>query len=140
MIPSIIARLMDPGTPFRIAGGATDLATVKDAPPQTPAVYVFAGSDRSDKDESIGRKVRQRSTVDISIIIVTSNLAGTHNAAAADDLEELKAFVRGRALGFVPAGALDPLQHVEGELQQAVGGTVWFEDVFTTTRYVKENP
>lgn len=140
MIKSIIARLMDAGTPFRISGGASELAAVKDTPPQTPAVFVFSGADRSEKDLTTGRRVRQRTSVDISVVICTSNLSASHGAAAAEDIEELKTFVRGRVLGFKPEGALDPLQHVEGELQQALAGTVWFEDVFTTTYYVKEGP
>ncbi|MGD9476144.1 phage tail terminator protein [Shinella sp. G-2] len=139
MITSLKTRLLAPGTPFRIAGGATDLATVKDAPPQSPAVYVFCGTDRSEKDGTTRSKVRQRCTVDISVVIVTTNLSAQHNAAAADDVETLKKFVRGRLLGFVPDGALDPLQHVEGEMQQAIAGTVWFEDVFVTTTWLNED-
>lgn len=138
MIQSMLNQLMAPGTPFRISGGATALAAVKDTPPQTPAVYVFVAGERSEKDGRINATVRQKSTVDISVVVVISNLAGTNNAVAADDTETAKAYVRGRLIGFLPSGALDPLQHVEGELQQAIAGTVWFEDVFTTTRYLKE--
>jgi len=68
-------------------------------------------------------------------VIVTSNLSQVNNAAAANDVEVLKAYVRSKLLGFMPEGAADPLEHVEGELQSAIGGTVWFEDVFTTAHY-----
>jgi hypothetical protein len=137
LIQSIINRLMGTGTPFRISGGASALAAVKDTPPQTPAVYVYSARELSEKSDKTGR-VRQRTAVDIGVVIVASNLSGQNNAAAADEVEVLKAFVRGKLVGFLPDDALDPLQHVEGELQQALAGTVWFEDVFTTTHYLME--
>jgi hypothetical protein len=134
MIQSIISRLMEAGTPFRISGGAGQLADVKDQPPQTPAVYAYVASERSEPNDRLGALL-QRTVADIGIVIVTSNLSQVNNAAAANDVEVLKAYVRSKLLGFMPEGAADPLEHVEGELQSAIGGTVWFEDVFTTAHY-----
>ena len=139
MIASIIARLKEAGTPFRIVGGAAELADVKDHPPALPAAYAYEARERSAETELIN-DVFQRTEVDISVVIVTGNLSKANNAAAADDLTNLKIFVRGQLLGFMPAGAENPLMHVEGELQQAVGGTVWFEDVFITAYYQESQP
>lgn len=134
MIASIIARLKEAGTPFRIVGGAADLADVKDHPPSLPAVYVYEARERSEQNERING-ILQRTACDIAAVIVTGNLSKVNNAAAAGDLKSLKDHVRGKLLGFLPDGASDPLVHVEGELQQALGGTVWFEDVFATAHY-----
>lgn len=134
MIQSIIDRLMEPGTPFRMAGGASELAAVKDVPPATPAVYVYVSREVSSDSERI-ESVFQRTAVDIGVVMVTTNLAKANNAAATGDIEALKKFVRRQLLGFMPQGAADPLMHIEGELQQALSGTVWFEDVFATSHY-----
>ncbi|SEH22533.1 hypothetical protein [Rhizobium sp. NFR12] len=137
MIKSIIDRLQEAGTPFRIAGGAGELANVKDQPPNTPAVYVYIARERSAQSERIN-SIMQRTAADIGVVIVTTNLSQQKNAAAAGDIETLKTYVRAKLLGFMAEGASDPLEHVEGELQQALGGTVWFEDVFTNARYQEE--
>lgn len=139
MIASIIARLMEPGTPFRIVGGAAELADVKDHPPALPAAYTYEARDRSGEIERIN-DVFQRTEVDIAVVIVTGNLSKVNNAAAANDITSLKNYVRGKLLGFMPPGAENPLMHVEGEMQQALGGTVWFEDVFTTSYYQESQP
>lgn len=140
MIPSIVARLMEANTPFRICGGAGALASIKDRPPQVPAVYVFEASESSTLSERSTGPVFQRSTVDIGVVIVTENLSGTDEFAAAEDIGNLKSYVRKQLIGFMAAGADEPLQHVTGELQQAVAGTIWFEDVYTTARYIEEQP
>lgn len=134
MIASIIDRLLEAGTPFRVCGGAGELADVKDQPAATPAAYVYLARERSEPSDRI-ESVLQRTACDIGVVIVTSNLSRTNNAAAASDIEQLKAYVRRQLLGFTPEGASDPLEHVEGELQQALSGTVWFEDVYATAHY-----
>lgn len=138
MIDSIINRLQESGTPFRIAGGAGDLADVKTVPTAMPAVYVYVSHEASAPSERVN-DILQRTAVDFSIVFATQNLSKTNNAAAAGDLEALKKYVRRKLLGFVPTGATDPLEHVEGELQQALDGVVWFEDVFTGAYYQEQS-
>lgn len=134
MIKSILDRLMEPGTPFRICGGAAELADVTDRPTALPAIYVYVSHEASAPNDRINT-ILQRTAVDFAVVIVTGNLSGRNNASAAADLEGLKRYVRGQLLGFLPAGTKDPLEHVEGEMQQALAGTVWFEDVFTGAYY-----
>jgi hypothetical protein len=69
LIQSIIDQLMSAGTPFRISGGAGQLADVKDAPTAMPAVYVYVARERSEPNEQINR-VRQRTSIDIGVVIV----------------------------------------------------------------------
>jgi len=140
VIKSIVDRLLEAGTPFRIVGGAGSLSSVTDRPPAVPAAYVYAAAENSAPSERMTGPVLQRSTPDISVVIVTENLSGEDEWAAADDIENLKSFVRGQLIGFMPTGASDPLEHVSGELQHAVAGTIWFEDTYATARYLEEQP
>lgn len=136
MIKSIISRLLDSPTPFRLVDGASALSQVKDNPPASPAAYVYSGRDRSEASERATGPVLQRSIADISVVIVQENLSS--DQAGAEDIEELKDFVRSRLIGFVPVGADEAMEHVEGELQDAKGGVVWFEDVYSVARYIEE--
>ncbi|MGY5789055.1 phage tail terminator protein len=138
MIAAIVNRLLESGTPFRIAGGAGSLAAIKDRPLQMPAVYVYVAAERSKPNERAMGSILQRSEPDIGVVIVTENLSGVDDFEAAEDIENLKTYVRGKLIGFVPDGMDDPLEHVTGELQQAIAGTIWFEDVYTTARYLEE--
>ncbi|MBW8322420.1 MAG: hypothetical protein K0M49_16760 [Arenimonas sp.] len=141
MIKSIVDRLLEAGTPFRIVGGAGALSSVKDRPPAVPAAYVYLAVENSAPNERATGPVVQRMSGDISVVIVTENLSGSDDWAAADEIENLKAFVRERLIGFVVTGGdCDPLEHVSGELQQAVAGMIWFEDTFATARYLEEQP
>lgn len=136
MIRSIIARLLANDTPFRLVDGASALARVKDAPPTSPAAFVYSGRDRSEPSERMTGVALQRSVSDISVVIVQENLSS--DLASSDDIEELKDFVRSRLVGFVPDGADEAMEHVEGELQEAKGGVVWFEDIYSVARYIEE--
>ncbi len=122
MTPSIIDRLMEPGTPFAMGGGAGELADVTDRPNALPGANIL----------------RQRTEVDFAVVIITENLSQDNNAAAAGDIEALKTYVRSKLLGFKPTGMIEFLQHVDGELQQALGGVVWFEDVFTGAYFLEK--
>lgn len=138
MIKEIVERLSEAGTPFRIIGGAGGLAQVKDRPPQVPAAYVYFTNENSAPNQRATGSVMQRSAADIAVTIATENLSGEDNFEAAEDIENLKAFVRRKLIGFMPEGADDPLEHVTGELQQAAAGIIWFEDVYATARYLEE--
>ena len=137
MIQSILNRLMESGTPFAISGGAAALADVKDAPLAFPAVYAFTSEERSTENERINT-VLQRTVATIGVVIVTKNVSAINHVAAATDIEELRRYCRRKLLGFIPVGAADPMEHAAGELQQALGGTVWFEDAYTTAYYIEE--
>jgi hypothetical protein len=137
MIPEVLARLMETGTPFRISGGAGALADVKDTPAATPAVFAFVSEERSAPSETFGRTL-QRTAASIAVVIVTKNLSQQNNAAAVEDIDALKAYCRRKLIGWVPAPDVEPLEHAAGELQQAFGGTVWFEDAYTTAFYQQE--
>lgn len=137
IIEEIIARLKETGTPFLIVDGANELAEIKDRPETTPAAYVYTATQASRPNERINGTL-QRSEIDIAVVLVTENAAGRVDAAR--DIEALLTFVRGKLLGFMPASAADPLEHVVGQVVQIKDRMVWFEDVFATATYLTEQP
>lgn len=138
MIADILARLMEPETPFKMSGAAGSLSDIKDAPRAVPAVFGYISAEKSEPNERATGRIMQRTRIDVSIVIVTRNLSKSDNGLAATDIDPLKAKVRSRMIGWQPTDDHDPIEHVEGELIQAVGGYVWFEDVYTTATYTEE--
>lgn len=132
-------RLSGEGTPFRIVEGATALAQLKNEKPNaTPAAFVLVSKEVSADNDRMTGKVLQRSERDIMVVIFAEHLADPQGDAAADELEELKVYVRGRLIGFVPADMVDPITHVTGEVVEAGNGFVCFEDVFSAPIYLEE--
>ncbi|TXI00296.1 MAG: hypothetical protein E6Q76_18655 [Rhizobium sp.] len=135
IVDDVKARLDISGTPFALVKGANELADVLDRPPATPAAYVFISGENSAENERINGPLLQRTSADVSVVIITEN-SGTPDDVARD-IEQLKKFVRKRLLGFTPTEA-DPLEHIVGKIQQVKDGMVWFEDVFGTAFYMEE--
>lgn len=137
-VSDIIARLAGAGTPFALVEGAAELAAVTDRPEASPAAFVFVAREASADNETFTGPVEQRCERDIAVAVFTENLSDDTGAAAAADIETLKAFVRGRLLGWTPPEENEPMTHVSGEIVQAAGGAVWFEDVFSSPTYLRE--
>lgn len=138
IVAEIIARLLEVGTPFAIVEGANELAEVTTRPAAVPAAFVYVATEASMKNERSTGPVLQRMEVDIAVLLVTENHAGSIDAAR--DIEALKNFVRGKLIGFMPASAADPIEHAVGQIQQVKDRMVWFEDVFATAVYLTEQP
>lgn len=138
VVSEIKARIEVDGTPFALIQGAAELASVVDRPDSTPAVFVLAAKEVSQTSPYGTGGFRQRSAIDIAVVIVTDNLSDDQGDAASREIEVLKAYVRSRLVGWQPDAAETPLEHVNGEIVQAAGGTVWFEDVFATETYLEE--
>lgn len=137
-IPEIKARLLEPGTPFALVKGATALALVKDRPLTLPAAYVLSPKEVSGANERGTGNVLQRSERDIMVVIVCQELSDFEGDATSDTLETFKSYVRGQVIGFVPTDMNEPITHVAGEVVEAIGGTVWFEDTYSAPIYLKE--
>jgi len=138
-IDEIKARLLEAPTPFSFVRGATALAQVKDRPPgQLPCAYVLAAKDVSAANERATGSILQRQERDVLVVYVLEDLGDAEGDAVIDPLEEIKAFGRGRLIGFVPTDMNEPITHIAGEIAQAVAGTVWFEDTFSAPTYLRE--
>lgn len=138
IVDEIIARLQAAGSPFKIVDGAAALSEVKDRPQQTPAAYVYISNEASKPNERMTGRVLQRMETDIAVVIITDNIAGALQVSG--DIESLKGFVRRHLVGYVLPSALDPLEHVLGQVVQIKDGLVWFEDVYATAVLLEEQP
>lgn len=138
IVDELIARLSATGSPFTIVDGAAALSEVKERPPQTPAAYVYISNEASSANQRATGRVLQNMAIDIAVVIVTSNAAGSLHVSS--DIESLKGFVRAQLVGFVPPSALDPLEHVLGQVVQIKDSMVWFEDVYATAALLEEQP
>lgn len=142
LVSDVIARLqaIDPAV-FAIVEGAIGFAALKGVPAALPAAYVFVKEEASAPSERMTGPVLQRVETDLAVLIVAGNVSDAHGAAAAGDLEALKAAVRGALVGYVPdATHGEPLQHVSGQLVQFKGGTAWHEDLYSAVTYLEEQP
>ncbi len=141
LVSEIQGRLsaIDPAV-FRLVAGAAAFSALSGQPPATPAAYVLIEEEQSAENERITGPVMQRTEADIAVIIVTRNVADNTGAAAAEDVETLKAAVRAALIGFVPAGAQggDPLTHISGNLLKAKSGNVWQRELFAAAYYQQE--
>ncbi|WP_425417328.1 phage tail terminator protein [Oricola indica] len=138
VVSSVIARLKETGSPFALVEGAVDLAAVDTRPPATPAAYVLAAEEASAENTRATGPVLQRMEADIAVVIITDNLTDRVMGEAAGDIEDLKAWVRGKLIGFEPDGADEPMEHVSGQIVKARSGTVWFDDRFAASTYLEE--
>lgn len=139
-VAAIIARLLEAGTPFAVVEGASDFAAIESRQPATPAAFVIVAEEAAAENERMTGPVLQRVEADIDVLIIDDNLTSARMGDAASDIEELKAFVRSRLIGFVPAGGSEPLSFVSGKLLRAKGGTIWHADTFGLTTYLEEQP
>lgn len=140
LVSEIIERLKDGQTVFQTVAGAVEFSFLEKRRLASPGAYVLSAEEGSFENERMTGPVLQRLETDIAVVIVVDNLAGTHGEAAAGDIERLKAFVRGRLIGFEPPSGSDPMTHVSGELIKASGGAVWFEDRFSAPSYLEQIP
>lgn len=140
-IAEVKARLVVQPTPFSMVKGATALAQVKDRPDATlPVAYVLSAKEVSDTNTRMTGNILQRQERDVMVVIVAEDLGDADGDVVSDQLEELKAFVRARVIGFKPTDMVEVITHVGGEVVQAVAGCVWFEDTFSAPVFLKEQP
>ncbi|MEP0235538.1 hypothetical protein [Roseibium sp.] len=140
LVPEIIARLKPVETPFKAVSGAADFALVEKRRLGSPAAFVMVAEEVAGDNERINGTVLQRLETDVAVVIVADNVSDARGGATADDIEDLKSFVRTQLIGFEPEAAEEPLTHISGKLLKARGGTVWFEDLYAAASYLEEQP
>lgn len=139
IVAEVRARLEALGK-FRIVDGAAAWASLSGEPKATPAAYVIVEEESSDENQRMTGPVLQRCEIDIAVVIVARNVSDNTGAAAAEDIETLKAAVRGALIGFVPAVSQDgtPITHVSGNLLKMKSGSVWHRELFAAAFYLEE--
>lgn len=138
MIAEVQARLRVSGSPFRLVGGATALAQVKDRPTALPAAFVLPLQEASEPNSRLSGPVLQKTAADIGVVIICENVADPKGGTTNDVLTDLKKWVRKQLIGFEPVDGADPMEHVSGAIIKALSGAVWFQDIFGTAYYQEE--
>lgn len=133
-------RLLSDGTPFKAVAGATALAAVKDRPVgEMPQAFVLVAREASTENQrAMTGPVLQRMERDLMVVIFAEDVSEPFGGATGDQLEEIKSWVRGRLVGFVPTDMKLKISHVGGEVVEAVKGLVCFEDTYSAPTYIEE--
>jgi hypothetical protein len=140
-VGEIKARLLQAPTLFTAVLGATSLAQIKDnGKPEAaaPVAFVLTSKEASAENTRATGSVLQRAERDIMVAIYAEHLGDRLGGDVDDDLEALKAFVRGRLIGWQTTDMDEAITHVGGEVVEARGGGVWFEDTFSAPTYIEE--
>ena len=121
--------------PFRIVGGAAELAALQQKPPAaTPAVYFFTADEAHEKNSRATGPSLQDTSYQVNAVIITRNLTGKAGEAAYANVEVLKEWVKRRLMGWVPTDMEDPIENGGGQVVDFKAGTIWWEHVFFTGR------
>jgi hypothetical protein len=135
VIASVIARLADQVKDAKLIAGASAFAAAANAnPTAVPALYVIPLRETaSDNAGSIW--VEQRIDVAIGVIVVVKSVADTKGGAAQSDLDALRRAVCAALLGWLPAGAVEPLIRGESGYLTTNDGHFWWQDTWRTAYY-----
>lgn len=136
MIAAIIERLKaEASPPFSIVEGSADLASLGAGQPNAmPAAYVFVAEEAAEENSRVNA-VMQRMEIDVSVVVITSNVSDVQGAAASVEIETLKKAVRRALVGWQPEGADDVITNVGSRLVRVREGAVWVEMTFATATY-----
>lgn len=137
MIAATITRLQGQRPPFAIVEGVARFAAIRAEPPAYPAAYVLPLAETaSPNTRATGGHVQQVS-MSVAVVILCRAAQDPSGAAAVTDLAALRLAVRDALLGWTPDGASDGYEYTGGELLRAEGGSVWWQDTYTASYYLR---
>jgi hypothetical protein len=121
---------------LKMVEGAAEWAGLSTPPPaaRTPCAYVLPASFEPGQNGLAGGAVRQNVTRTAAVMIVASNLRDARGAAAAMDLDALLGAVITALHGWKPSEAETAMLLGAGELLDASGGLVVWQQQFTSER------
>lgn len=132
MIDLVQARLkIAPATSglFKAVQGLSELAALTGPPVVKPSAFVIPLSEQPDDNTAIG-EYRQRIVSTIGVMIFCQSLGDPAGGQAIKDLVALRVAVKAALFGWAPAG-WSPLALAGGELIDAAGGVIQWQDNFT---------
>ncbi len=131
MIEALIARLRDQCGSFLHDSieYAWDSEPTEIKRDDLPKLFTFPG-DEATADDGTSDIVSRRLQREAHIYLVCQ----------IDDLEDLKTETRSAVIGWNPGAAdgYDDMQLVSGRMVNLKGGVVWWEDIYTTWRTIRE--
>lgn len=120
---------------FALVEGAAELAALPGNPIVTPAAYVWIDNEAA-ADNELVNAVRQRVEVDVSVLVIATDVSDRQGASAAAFIETLKASVRTALVGWEPPSAEDIITFGEAKIVRIRDGAVWCEMTFVTAYYL----
>lgn len=123
-------------TTLRMVEGSAEWAGLATPPPaaRTPCAYVLPASFDPGPNGLAGGAVRQSVAQTVAVMLVASNLRDARGEAAALDLDALLEEVIATLHGWKPSAADTALLLGAGELLDASGGLVVWQQQFTSER------
>lgn len=140
-IDEIKSRLLVLPTLFTGVHGAASLAQVKDdgkPKGKPPVAFVLMAREAAADNERATGPVFQKLERDVVVLVYAEHLGDRHGGDVSDEVEGLKAFVRGRLVGWQTTDMDEPITFVGSEVVEARGGGVWFEETFAAPTYLEE--
>lgn len=121
---------------LKMVEGAAEWSGLKRPSPaaRTPCAYVLPASFEPGPNGLAGGAVRQSVARTVAVLIVASNLRDARGDAAAQDLDELLGQVITTLHGWKPSASDTALLLGAGELVDASGGLVVWQQQFTSER------
>jgi hypothetical protein len=135
------ARLLVAPTLFTSVQGAVSLAQLKDGGKpagKAPVAFVLMAREAAAENSRATGPVYQRNERDLVVVIYAEHLGDRHGGDVVDQVEQLKAFVRGRLIGWQTTDMDEAITFVGSEVVEARGGGVWFEETFAAPTYIEE--
>ena len=121
---------------FKLFETAAAFAALQAPPAQLPAIFVLPiGSQASANTLATG--MRQRVLETTGVVILSGNLRDPRGGAAAADIEELRAMVRGALVGWSPGAAWEPMQLGTGRLLDITEGVLAWQETFTSATQLR---
>lgn len=127
-----VARLKEAGTPFRQAGGAAELdAALVGGLKAAPAAFVLPLGEEPGQNTRVNGTL-QVVTASVGVVLAVRNVTDARGDAALDDLATLRAWVRGKLLGWVPVAGYVEAEYAGGRVLALAGGVLWWQDDWLT--------
>lgn len=127
MISETVTRLQAELANFTTVDHAWNLEPVDDVQAAIPACWAFRGEDDSEPSLDSTACVTQLSTIQMHVFTVCDW----------QDLDARRDELMTALIGWEPTADLAPFEHHRGETAKIKGSTVWWLDIFITSRHLR---
>ncbi|MDO5625013.1 MAG: hypothetical protein Q4G71_10015 [Pseudomonadota bacterium] len=131
-VQPLIDRVVTQCPKARLVGSAADLDTALRTPPNTsPAVFLLT-QERGGQEKYSGATAIQNVSVDVTVVVLVRNVAGTHGTAARGEADALIAELRAALVGWTPDEAFNALTFSAGRDDRYAAGWYAGQQIFKT--------
>jgi len=127
-------KAQDTANNFREVAGAANLRGVLESRVSAPACYVFRLRNNPGAN-TLDIGVSQRVVESYAVVVVTGNKRDARGGDSSDENEALCQQVDTALLNWTPDPAAEPLEYGGGSLVSLAGGTMYWQDIYTTARF-----